>query len=81
MSPTAQGQGLGRILVDHSLAQAEREGFLAMQFNYVVSTNAPAVKLYEKLGFDIVGTIPRAFRHRQLGLVDAYVMYRRLQGE
>ncbi|WP_245156917.1 hypothetical protein [Lysobacter arenosi] len=50
-----------------------------MQFNYVVSTNVPAVELYKKLGFAIVGTLPKAFRHQQLGLVDAYVMFRYLQ--
>jgi ribosomal protein S18 acetylase RimI-like enzyme len=54
---------------------------MAMQFNYVVSTNAPAVELYKKLGFAIVGTLPKAFRHKQLGLVDAYVMYRFLSSQ
>ena len=76
VSPEAQGQGIGRALVEHSLALAQEAGYLAMQFNYVVSTNAPAVELYKKLGFSIAGTLPRAFRHKQLGLVDAYVMYR-----
>lgn len=47
-----------------------------MQFNFVVSTNRPAVALWRKLGFSIVGTLPRAFRHCELGLVDAYVMHR-----
>ena len=47
-----------------------------MQFNFVVSTNTPAVKLWQQLGFEIAGTLPRAFRHAELGLVDAYVMYR-----
>jgi ribosomal protein S18 acetylase RimI-like enzyme len=75
----AQGKGIGRALVEHSLAQARREGFLAMQFNYVVSTNAPAMALYRKLGFKIAGTLPQAFRHRELGLVDAYVLHRFLE--
>lgn len=79
VSPGAQGKGVGRALVEHSLAQAQADGFMAMQFNYVVSTNAPAVELYKKLGFAIVGTLPKAFRHRQLGLVDAHVMFRFLQ--
>lgn len=77
--PATQGRGIGRALVQHSLAQARNNGFLAMQFNYVVSSNAPAVELYRKLGFTIAGTLPKAFRHKQLGLVDAYVMYRFLQ--
>lgn len=79
VDPAAQGQGVGRALVEHSLAQAQREGFMAMQFNYVVSTNVPAMALYRKLGFAIVGTLPKAFRHRQLGLVDAHVMFKFLQ--
>ncbi|MHC1652264.1 N-acetyltransferase family protein [Stenotrophomonas maltophilia] len=72
----AQGRGVGRALVEHSLERARAEGFLAMQFNYVVSTNGPAVALYRKLGFDVVGTLPKAFRHGQLGLVDVFVMHR-----
>jgi ribosomal protein S18 acetylase RimI-like enzyme len=79
VSPAAQGRGVGRALVEHSLAQAHSNGFLAMQFKYVVSTNAPAVELYKKLGFAIVGTLPKAFRHRRLGLIDAHVMFRFLQ--
>lgn len=76
VAPAAQGRGVGRALVGHSLLQARSRGFLAMQFNFVVSTNAAAVALYEKLGFVVVGTLPKAFRHRELGLVDAYVMHR-----
>jgi ribosomal protein S18 acetylase RimI-like enzyme len=79
VSPSAQGKGVGRALVTHSISQAHGEGFLAMQFNYVASTNAPAMALYGKLGFTIAGTLPRAFRHSRLGLVDAYVMYRPLR--
>jgi len=79
VSPAVQGRGIGRALVEHSLTRAEAEGFLAMQFNYVVSTNTPAVELYRKLGFTIVGTLPKAFEHRRLGLVDVYVMFRFLQ--
>lgn len=71
-----QGRGIGRALVQHSLARARDAGYLAMQFNYVVSTNARAVELYRKLGFAIVGTIPKAFRHEHLGLVDTYIMHR-----
>lgn len=76
VSPDAQGKGIGRALVEHSLVQARANGFMAMQFNYVVSTNRAAVELYRKMGFEIVGTLPKAFRHRQLGLVDAHVMFR-----
>ncbi|WP_260473403.1 MULTISPECIES: GNAT family N-acetyltransferase [Stenotrophomonas] len=71
-----QRQGVGRALVEHSLERARAEEFLAMQFNYVVCTNAPAVVLYGKLGFAVVGTLPKAFRHGALGLVDVFVMHR-----
>ncbi len=53
-----------------------RAGYRAMQFNFVVSTNTAAVALWQKLGFAIVGTLPKAFRHSQPGHVDAYVMHR-----
>ena len=63
----------------HALYEARQRGFLGMQFNFVVSTNLAAVTLWQSLGFVIVGTLPRAFRHRDLGYVDAYVMYRSLE--
>jgi ribosomal protein S18 acetylase RimI-like enzyme len=65
-------------MAEHCLAEARRLGFRAIQFNFVVSTNAPAVRLWQQLGFRIVGTLPRAFRHAQQGFVDAYVMFRDL---
>lgn len=76
--PTARGRGVGRRMGEHCLAEARRRGFRAMQFNYVVSTNETAVRLWQQLGFRIVGTLPGAFRHSQLGFVDTYVMYRTL---
>lgn len=78
VSPSAQGAGVGRALCAHSLLEARRLGFLAMQFNHVVSTNVVAIGLWKSLGFAIVGTLPKAFRHRHLGYVDAYVMYQLL---
>lgn len=74
--PDCQGKGVGRAMCEHSIAEARRRGFLAMQFNMVVSTNRGAVALWEKLGFQIVGTLPKVFRHQKLGLVDAFVMHR-----
>ena len=56
-------------------------GAWTMQFNFVVSTNEPAVRLWHALGFRIVGTLPGAFRHAQNGFVDAYVMFRSLDDE
>ena len=78
VSPQYRGQGIGRAMGEHALDEASAAGFLGMQFNLVVSTNEAAVALWLKLGFEIVGTLPRAFRHRTLGLVDAYVMFKRL---
>ena len=74
----ARGRGIAFLLCEHSQREAVRRGFLAMQFNCVVSTNDVAVKLWEKLGFTIVGRVPDAFNHRDLGLVDILVMWKRL---
>jgi len=79
VSPNAQGIGIGQLLGEHSIGEAQRQGFLAMQFNFVVSTNSRALHLWKRLGFSIVGTLPKAFRHRRLGYVDAYVMYKLLE--
>jgi ribosomal protein S18 acetylase RimI-like enzyme len=65
-------------MCEHSLAHARTRGYRAIQFNFVVSTNERAVKLWQKLGFDIVGRLPGAFNHPGLGFVDAFVMYRQV---
>ena len=78
VAPSAQGRGIGRAMGEHCLREAERLGFRAMQFNFVVSTNKTALRLWKDLGFGIVGRLPGAFRHTQEGFVDVYVMYRRL---
>ena len=74
--PDLQGKGIGGAMLRDSLARAGAAGFRSMQFNFVVSTNRPAVALYQKHGFSITGTLPQAFLHAQLGYVDAYVMSR-----
>lgn len=76
VDPSAAGRGVGKAMGLHCLREARRAGFLAMQFNFVVSTNTAAVALWKNLGFEIVGTLPKAYRHRELGFVDAFVMYR-----
>lgn len=76
VDPAAQGKGVGRAMGEHCLAQAREAGYQAIQFNFVVSTNTAGVELWKKLGFAIVGTLPKAFNHVRLGLVDAYVMHR-----
>jgi L-amino acid N-acyltransferase YncA len=78
VSPSARGLGVGRAMGEHCLEEARRVGYRAMQFNFVVSTNEVAVRLWRRLGFCIVGTLPGAFRHRTRGFVDAYVMFRTL---
>jgi ribosomal protein S18 acetylase RimI-like enzyme len=74
----AQGRGVARAMLEHSLARARRRGFRAMQFNFVVSTNERAVRTWQRCGFEIVGRLPEAFEHPTLGFVDVFVMYRRL---
>lgn len=76
--PDARGKGVGSALCQHSLKIAKSLGYMAMQFNIVVSTNTVAVKLWEKHGFKIIGTIPQGYNHIGLGYVDAYIMYRKV---
>ena len=76
VDPDHAGRGVGKAIGLHCLREARRAGFLAMQFNFVVSTNTRAVALWQKLGFEIVGRVPKAFRHSERGLVDVYVMHR-----
>ncbi len=74
----ATGRGVAKKMLDDSLQRALARGFSAMQFNFVISSNESAVRLWQKNGFAIVGTLPGAFRHPHLGFVDAYVMFRKL---
>jgi L-amino acid N-acyltransferase YncA len=78
VAANARGQGIGRAMAQHSLSEARRLGFRAMQFNFVVSTNESAMRLWQQLKFKIVGTLPGAFRHPTKGYVDVYVMFRSL---
>ncbi len=78
VNPLHQGKGIGKKLCDHSIIEAKKAGYLGIQFNIVVSTNKPAIHLWKKMGFEIIGTTPNGFKHRQLGFVDTYIMYRKL---
>jgi len=78
-STAAQGRGIARTMCLHSLERAKQRGFHAMQFNFVVSTNERAVKLWQNLSFEIVGRLPKAFEHPLYGFVDALVMYRHIE--
>lgn len=74
----ARGMGVATQMCRHSQDEAVRLGNRAMQYNLVVNTNEPSVHLWQKMGFGIAGTLPGAFRHAELGFVDAYVMYKEL---
>ena len=78
VASAARGQGVAGRLCNHSLQTARELSFQAMQFNSVVASNTVAVTLWQKHGFQIIGTLPRAYRHRTLGLVDCYIMHREL---
>ena len=77
-APAARGRGVAKAMCAHSLGVARERGFKAMQFNFVVSTNERAVAAWKRMGFAVAGTIPGAFQHPRLGLVDAFVMYQTL---
>lgn len=78
VADAARGRGIATQLCEHSQLEARAEGYQAMQFNFVISSNAAAVNLWKKLGFAVVGVSPKAFRHARLGMVDAFVMYKAL---
>ena len=78
VDPKARGLGVGQALGEDSVREGRRLGYRGLQFNIVVATNEPAVRLWKSLGFGIIGTVPGAFRHRTLGFVDAHVMFRSL---
>ncbi|EME97221.1 GNAT family N-acetyltransferase [Streptomyces mobaraensis NBRC 13819 = DSM 40847] len=78
VDPVHAGRGVGRALCAYTLEWARAAGFRGMQFNAVVECNEPAVRLYQSLGFEVVGTVPGAFRHPREGYVGLHVMYREL---
>jgi GNAT superfamily N-acetyltransferase len=74
----ARGRGIGRALGEYAISWARAKGYSAMQFNAVVESNLAAVRLWQALGFQIIGTVPEAFEHVQLGRVGLHIMYRSL---
>jgi ribosomal protein S18 acetylase RimI-like enzyme len=74
----ASGRGIARKMCEHSLEYAKSKGYLAMQFNFVVSSNVRAVALWKSIGFNTIGILPRAFNHPALGYMDALVMFKAL---
>lgn len=77
-APEALGQGVARAMLTHSLELGRAQGYRAMQYNFVVSTNTRAIDTWTRADFDTVGRLPGAFRHPTKGYVDALVMYRSL---
>jgi ribosomal protein S18 acetylase RimI-like enzyme len=75
-APEVRGRGVARAMCAHSLEHARGRGFRAMQFNFVVATNEPAVRLWQAMGFGVIGRIPGGFAHPTLGDVDALIMHR-----
>jgi GNAT superfamily N-acetyltransferase len=78
VASNARGLGVGRALGEYALSWAREQGYAAMQFNAVVESNHVAVRLWQALGFHIIGTVPEAFEHPTLGRVGLHVMHRRL---
>ena len=78
VDPAASGRGVGRALGEYALAWARAQGYRAMQFNAVAESNARAVHLWQAIGFEIVGTVPEAFKSPTHGYVGLHVMYQRL---
>jgi L-amino acid N-acyltransferase YncA len=77
VDPSASGRGVGRALGTYLIEWAGAQGYHGIQFNAVVQSNAPAVHLWQALGFEIIGTVPEAFQHSSGGLVGLHVMYRK----
>mmetsp|Transcript_3083 Transcript_3083/g.7025 ORF Transcript_3083/g.7025 Transcript_3083/m.7025 type:complete len:169 (-) Transcript_3083:82-588(-) len=78
VDPTKYNLGIGRKMGEHSIPEAKRLGYYAIQFNFVVASNKAAVKLWKDLGFKVLTTLPEVFQHQKLGLVDAHVMFAKL---
>jgi ribosomal protein S18 acetylase RimI-like enzyme len=79
VAENARGRGIASAMCEHSQREAIARGFRAMQYNLVVAANEGAVRLWKRHGFEVVGTLPKAFRHPRLGFVDAFVMYKQLE--
>ncbi len=81
VAPSAEGQGIGRWMGEFAQTEAKNRGFLSMQFNFVIKSNQRAVQLWKSLGFAVIGEIPEAYRHPDLGLVPALIFHKKLTNE
>jgi ribosomal protein S18 acetylase RimI-like enzyme len=75
VNPDFRGRGIAEAMCRFSMEEAKRLDFKAMQFNIVMATNTGAIRLWQKCGFEIIGTIPKVYQHQTRGLTDALVMY------
>ena len=78
-APAAQGRGIARAMLEHSLEIAPELGFRAMQYNFVLANNARALDIWKRHGFVEIGRIPDAFNHPKDGFVDAHILYKLLE--
>ena len=78
VAPDAKGKRVGKTMALHSIEEAKRIGYHAIQFNFVVKSNTVAVNLWKSVGFEVIGEIPDAIRHKENGLTNAYIMYRKI---
>ena len=78
LSPNIRGKGIGRKMGEDCIRQARAMGFRAIQFNFVISTNEPAMHLWKSLGFKELCRLPGAFHHKTLGYVDAVIFFMEL---
>ena len=78
LTKSARGKGLGRLLVEDSITEGQKAGFRGIQFNAVVSTNYAAIKLYQRLGFKILATVPGGFKNPDGTYTDTYIMFKEL---
>jgi ribosomal protein S18 acetylase RimI-like enzyme len=78
VKPEARGRGIASAMCEHSIRTARGLGFAAMQYNFVVASNTAAMRVWQKCGFAVVGRLPNAFNHKELGFVDALIMFRKL---
>ena len=77
-APAAQGKGIARAMLEHSLVEAPKMSFRAMQYNFVLANNARALDIWKRYGFEEIGRIPQAFDHPKDGFVDAFILYKLL---
>lgn len=72
------GKGIGTAMAQRMVEEARKAGYYGMQFNFIVADNERSLRIWNRLGFDIVGTVPDAFRHSEKGYMPVHVLYKKL---